>query len=171
MLKHERGSGKHPESRVSRTIQSDAEVGNINAMAAKYFKQRLKGNPDGRQPMFIDVPSESFHEMLNKVTAIQETFRRIPARLRARFANSPAVLMDWLKDPQNRVEAVRMGLINDPEIAAQLQQAAFQASQEAARRQADDPFDQVDLVDEADKADSPVKPGSKPPQKGGKERK
>jgi len=166
--------GKHPHSNEVRTVQSDAEAGNINNMAGRVLQARMRGNPDGRKPMFMEVPSESFHEMLNKVTQVQHTFQRIPARIRSRFANSPAVMMDWLQNPDNRIEAVKLGLIDDPEIRAQLEEAASQAARMAARRRSNDPFEdesQLDLEEEANKADEEAQPSHKPPKKGGKERK
>lgn len=171
--------GVHRPSGVSRTVQADAEKGDINRMASRLFRQRLQGDPNGRKPQFMEVPSESFHEMLNKVTKIQENFRNIPARVRARFANSPAVLLDWLKNPENRREGVKMGLIYDPELARELEmdeERKFRQTEAARRARYPNDFedeDQLDLVDEAgskagDEAQPRRTPKGKPPVKEGR---
>lgn len=55
-----------------------------------------------------------FHTAMNVVRASQEAFMTLPGEVRARFANSPQRLMDFLHDPQNRDEAIRLGLAQKP---------------------------------------------------------
>ena len=55
-----------------------------------------------------------FQTAMNIVRQAEEEFLRVPAEVRARFANDPGRLMAFLDDPANRDEAVKLGLVNAP---------------------------------------------------------
>lgn len=152
----------HKPTGASLTLQSEAKEADINNKVARHMAGPGKfgmgiGNPAAtRQLTFGDVPSESYHEMLNKVTDVQNMFRSLPSRLRGRFNNNPYQLIRWIEDPKNEEQAVRMGLIENPEMrdALALKDATTKAKADAEAKKADE---------EA----QPRYPGSKPP-KGGK---
>ena len=52
-----------------------------------------------------------YHSAMNAVRAAQERFMELPAKLRARFDNDPAKLIDFVSNGDNRQEAVSLGLI------------------------------------------------------------
>lgn len=72
-------------------------------------------NPDlnRSEPIFADVTTTSsdFHSAMNLVIQAQEQFDSLPAKVRERFANDPAKLLDFLHNPSNREEAARLGLV------------------------------------------------------------
>lgn len=123
---------------VSRTQQHLRDDADINKMSDKLLKQRMLGNAAGRKPFFGVVPSETYHEMMNKVALIDEQFAKLPARMRTRFRNRPEFLLRFLADETNRKEAIKMGLI---EVPPDLR----------------DDGQQVDLEEEARKAGEPAK--------------
>jgi len=125
----------HSVDGKSRTQQSDAEQNDLNKMAAKHLSHRVKnGDPNGAQPVFGYVPSETYHEMLNRVTDTQNAFNRLPARVRTKFHNDPAQMLRFVEDKRNYKEARKMGLIDASEaMEAELREAAAQ----------------IDLVDKA----------------------
>jgi hypothetical protein len=47
---------------------------------------------------------------MNVVRAAQEQFLRVPADIRARFSHDPGLFTEFLENPDNLEEAVRMGL-------------------------------------------------------------
>jgi len=53
-----------------------------------------------------------YHSALNQVIAAEDEFMSLPATLRARFENDPARLIEFLNNPQNKDEAVSLGLVN-----------------------------------------------------------
>ena len=55
-----------------------------------------------------------FQSAMNLVRQAEEEFLRIPADVRARFANDPGQLMAFLDDEKNRDEAIKLGLVNAP---------------------------------------------------------
>jgi len=87
---------------------------NINNIIKKYTKNGI--NPlcitqDAKYGDFTDVPSHQ--EALDLIMAADEHFMQLPAELRARFANDPGQLLEFLGDPSNREEAVKLGLVQD----------------------------------------------------------
>jgi len=91
----------------------------INAIMAKGRNaqgQLSTGQQGVRKLQYGVMPSESFHQMLNQVTDMQMQFRGLNARIRARFGNSPEIMLRWLENMENHTEAIKMGLLpDDPE--------------------------------------------------------
>ena len=65
---------------------------------------------------FVDIPD--FQSAMNAVIGAQRSFDALPANVRKRFANSPQALMEFMSDPENRDEAVRLGLVNPPSASS-----------------------------------------------------
>lgn len=61
---------------------------------------------------FTDVVD--YHTALNAVRLAEIGFQGLPANVRARFDNDPGKMLDFLEDPGNREEAVKLGLVNPP---------------------------------------------------------
>jgi len=70
---------------------------------------------NGLQPRFVEYPVNDYQEMVNYVHDIRESFKRLPARTRARFGNDPGQVVRFCENPENRSEAVRLGLMGCPE--------------------------------------------------------
>lgn len=145
----------NPKAKVQ---QHHAASADLNQMMARHMagpgRQGIPiGNPNAtRQPRFLDLSSgDSYHDMLNRVTQIDTMFSRLPARLRGRFRNNPELLLRFAEDPANTKEAVKLGLIDDPEVI----QAVLEA-------------EQMDLEQEAAKAgETPQEPKGDSTPKGG----
>lgn len=152
-MSHNNKGGTHPVSGPNPAQQHHLDSTDINRITAKHLVQRAQGNPQGRKPMFIEVSSASFHDMMNRVSRIKEDFDRLPARLRQRFLNSPGVLLAFTEDPANRREAVSLGLIEDPELL-------YQIEAEKASKRPIKPV-QVELVP---RVDPEANPGYKAPR-------
>ncbi len=54
-----------------------------------------------------------YHTAMNAIMAAEDQFDALPAKMRARFDNDPAKLIDFLEDEGNRKEAIELGLLND----------------------------------------------------------
>jgi len=54
-----------------------------------------------------------YHSALNQVIAAEDEFMSLPATLRARFENDPAQLIDFLDNPENKNEAIKLGLVKE----------------------------------------------------------
>lgn len=164
--------------RESRVQQAPAKAANVNNVVGKHLSIPGRGlssigDPGAtRKPMFIDVPSLSYHEMLNKVADIDSAFRSLGSRLRGRFRNDAYQLLRFVEDPANRLEAISLGLILPTEEDHEAMRAAQAAK--AARQHAVRPEDgeQLDLEEQAARAgqrpDDEAQPSyAAAPKKGG----
>ncbi len=66
------------------------------------------------KPIFDDLVgiSTDYHEALDLVLRAEDSFYDLPSSLRERFLNDPRSLIRFLDDPNNRDEAVKLGLID-----------------------------------------------------------
>jgi len=55
-----------------------------------------------------------YHTALNTLIAAEAEFDGLPAKIRARFDNEPAKLIEFLNDPKNKDQAIELGLVNQP---------------------------------------------------------
>jgi phage internal scaffolding protein len=53
-----------------------------------------------------------YQSALNAVIAAEDGFMALPADLRARFSNNPEELINFLDNPENKDEAIRLGLVD-----------------------------------------------------------
>jgi phage internal scaffolding protein len=70
-----------------------------------------------------------YHSALNAVIAAEDGFMALPADLRARFSNNPEELINFLDNPQNKDEAIRLGLVDQKLIENEVKTEAEIASQ------------------------------------------
>lgn len=96
------------------------------SLAQQHFKEECDINEiarrfglTGEMPQNVKVPVSGdftgvvdFQTALNAVREAQDGFMSMPAEVRARFANDPQRLMEFLADDRNRDEAVKLGLVN-----------------------------------------------------------
>jgi len=54
-----------------------------------------------------------YHTALNQVIAAEDEFMSLPAQIRARFENDPAQLIEFLNNPENKDEAIKLGLVEN----------------------------------------------------------
>jgi len=60
-----------------------------------------------------------YHSAMNLVKQAQDEFMTLPAAVRDRFGHDPGRVLAFLEDPNNREEAVKLGLVNPPATAPQ----------------------------------------------------
>ena len=108
----ETGIAMDPEEGVAQ--QSFKEECDINNIVAKFLKT-------GELPENVRMPQSGdftgitdFQTAMNMVIEAQDAFMAFPADVRARFANDPQRMMDFLADESNRDEAIKLGLVEKP---------------------------------------------------------
>ena len=93
----------------SRTKQSFKDEADINVLMRKYQTSELTGL---RKPMFGDFTEmPDYREMQNRITVANEEFLHLDSDVRAMFDNDPANLLEWLSDPENKDEAIELGIL------------------------------------------------------------
>ena len=105
---------------VSRTKQSFKKKSNINNIIAKYNRTGILATTPGvtptRAPVFGDFTNAgTYMDQMIKITKFNEEFMALPSTLRNKFQNNPALLIDFLANPDNAVEAMELGLKQIPD--------------------------------------------------------
>lgn len=102
---------QHQIEGPSKTEQSHIGSTNINKIVAKYKKTGFM-NQSIKKPTFGDfTESGDFHNIKNRIIQADKDFLTIPAEIRDRFNNDPGELLDFINDPENASDCVKMGLI------------------------------------------------------------
>jgi phage internal scaffolding protein len=75
------------------------------------------------QPTYGDfTSSRDLHDCILRVQEAQDEFMLLDAHIRARFDNDPGKLLDFVSNPDNRAEAIELGLMKAPADAPQASQ-------------------------------------------------
>ncbi|WP_445779306.1 hypothetical protein [Shewanella sp.] len=100
----------------SLTKQSFAQECDVNWIVSRYmsnpnsdYSQRLANGQVGQYGDFSNVPN--YREALDTVRVGEESFMRLPPKLRTRFSNDAGIFMDFVSDPSNRAEMRTLGLL------------------------------------------------------------
>lgn len=93
----------------------------INQITDRHLRGTPLGNPGAtRELIFGDFSSAlDYQAMCDQVLDAKQAFRRLPARLRARFENSEYQLLRFLENPENRQEGIHLGLLDDNSVLGQ----------------------------------------------------
>jgi len=100
---------------LTKTRVNEQHSTDINEIVRQFgLTGQLPENP--LPPQYGDFSEVlDYHGALNAVRRSEEAFQALPAALRDRFRNDPALLVDFLGDEANRAEAVSLGLVNPPQ--------------------------------------------------------
>jgi phage internal scaffolding protein len=85
----------------------------------KYYRTGCLSDPNQTmRPMTYGDFSDlgNYMDNMNKIVEAREMFEALPARVRERFANNPANMLDFVMDESNRDEAIKLGLLDVPEV-------------------------------------------------------
>lgn len=154
----------------SQTQQSAEAAANINTIMSRYRQTGVIAGPPGRsigqprKPFFGDFVGLDFRSMMDTIIDVKNRFMTLPPRLRARFGGDPAQVIRFVEDPQNRSEALKMGLLHPtPEEAQKMadEAAAERAKMANEAREAAKNAAQQDLVAQAEDAESQPRKGRK----------
>ena len=103
-----------PEQPFGRTKQSFKDECDINTILSRFQRTGLLEFVNERHAQYGDVSSIDFQDSLNTVIEAQAMFDDLPAAWRKRFNNDPAQLLDFVQDPGNREEAIKLGICKAP---------------------------------------------------------
>lgn len=84
----------------------------INSIVDKARRTGLVTHVNSKKAFYGDVSGvPDYQTALSLVQNANDKFMALPARVRDRFMNNPANLLDFLSKNENRDEAVKLGLI------------------------------------------------------------
>lgn len=108
-----KGDFKTYNNEPSLTRQEFLEESKINNIVDKYTRTGRLPYDSDRLGMYVDVSEVGdFQSALSFVNRASESFERLDPNVRKRFQNSPQALIEFLKDPSNKEEGIKLGLIN-----------------------------------------------------------
>lgn len=85
---------------------------NVNNIMKKYKKTgtvtHVRNATAGVYQDLTKMPS--YEEAVQTVTRAEQAFQEVPALVRKRFDNNPQKMIDFLNDPKNQDEAIKLGL-------------------------------------------------------------
>lgn len=95
----------------SLTQQQFKEESDINNIVDQFMKTGHLPTP-ASMPQYVDYEGVfDFQTAMNAVRQADENFMRMDAKIRARFHNSPQEFLEFFANPDNREEAIRLGLL------------------------------------------------------------
>lgn len=103
--------------RVSKTQQQFKDQCDVNKIVAKYKTTGQWLHLTGKRGVFADVSQiGDYHESLNKIQSANAAFAALPAELRLRFNNDPGKLLEFIQDPKNYDEGVKLGIFEPKKL-------------------------------------------------------
>lgn len=98
------------KGKTQQNCESDTNINKIMERAKRGQMPELRQNL-----VYGDVSNApDYQQSLNKVLQAQESFMALPAIIRKRFQNDPGSLLEFLQHEENRAEAIKLGLIEEP---------------------------------------------------------
>lgn len=100
----------------SRTKQADREEADINSIVAKYNRTGVAPGMKHLPEYGDDTASKTLHESMTIVREAEAAFASLPAEVRDAVGNDPANLLDLVADPDRVEQAIKLGLVDAPEV-------------------------------------------------------
>lgn len=94
------------------TVQAERDESDINKIIARFDKTGMISRLNAREPFYGDVSEFSnLAEAKMKVFEADRLFMNLEAGLRERFDNDPVKFIDFLDNPGNLDEAIKLGIV------------------------------------------------------------
>ncbi|WNK12812.1 MAG: internal scaffolding protein [Microvirus sp.] len=101
-----------------RTKQSHLAECDINTIMKQYSQtgQIKHISAQAQAGRYLDLPDNiDFQEAMNIIRDGENAFASLPSKTRDRFGNDPANFLEFMADPHNAPEAIKMGLATKSE--------------------------------------------------------
>lgn len=96
---------------VTPTKQEFADECDINKILERYTPEALEERLAAAEGVYRDFSEDlTYEEARQLVSDCDDAFMSLPAKVRERFLNNPQMLIDFLDDPTNDEEAIKLGL-------------------------------------------------------------
>lgn len=107
------GEVVNPPSMTKQNFAKECDINNI-IKQYRVTGQLAHISAKAAQGSYRDLPDPlDFQESMNIVLAAEDSFSTLPAKVRDRFGNDPGQFLEFMADPKNREEAVKLGLVKE----------------------------------------------------------
>lgn len=97
----------------SLTQQHFKEQCDVNNIIRKYQQTGNLTHLARQQGVYSDLSKQKdYFEAMNTVIKAQTAFDSLPSYIRKRFGNDPSQLLQFIEDPKNQDEGIKLGLFN-----------------------------------------------------------
>lgn len=98
----------------SRTKQSFSDECNINSIMNRYATCGVIDHVNTAQPLSGDftIAPADYQEAMNIMIEAEDRFAALPSDIRKRFDNKPLNLLEFIQNPDNYEEGVKLGIFN-----------------------------------------------------------
>lgn len=110
LVNHKTGEVFTPPRRVKQSHVAECDINNIIKSYSQTGQIRHMSQK-ASMGAYTDLPDNiDFQESMNIVKAGEAAFATLPSQVRDRFGNDPAAFLQFMADPANLEEAVKLGL-------------------------------------------------------------
>lgn len=95
-----------------RTEQVHKDICDVNNIIRQYDKRGLITHVSKIEAKYGDLSGLDFKHMQDTICNAKKMFEELPSKIRNRFKNDPKELIEFMDDPENREEAIQLGIIN-----------------------------------------------------------
>lgn len=92
------------------TEQAHKKECDMNYILKEYHRTGLIRHAKENEGRYDDVSSQDFQEAMFVVKTAENMFSTLPADIRKKFGNDPALFLDYVQDPSNADEMQRLGM-------------------------------------------------------------
>lgn len=100
------------ESGTGGAEQSHKEECDINRIVHKFQKTGAITHQNKHEARYDDMTGTDFLTAMNMVANAQNMFNELPSNIRKKMDNDPAVFFDYIQNPDNKAEAIELGLMS-----------------------------------------------------------
>lgn len=105
-----------PSGEPSRVQQQFLEASDINNIMRKYHQTGMVTHLNHNPGRYADLTKiKNYQDSLQTVINAEAAFMTLSSDVRKRFSNSPQEVINFLQNPNNLDEAVKLGLVKPPE--------------------------------------------------------
>ena len=94
----------------SMTRQSHKQECDINNIVKRFNKDGHINHLNKHGESYDDVSGADYRLWMNKLVSAREMFEELPSETRSQFGNNPAMFLDYVQNPDNADQLVKMGL-------------------------------------------------------------
>jgi phage internal scaffolding protein len=117
-------------SRTKQSFRDECDINNI----LRQFNVTGQLPVNGFQPQYGDFSGVTdYQSALNAVMAAQDSFLQLPAKVRAKFDNDPALFVQFASDEANKDEMKALGLLRQETAQAVVSSPSEAVSAELAQ--------------------------------------
>lgn len=106
------GKKNHDGSICYFTEQQYKDTCDVNKIIQKYDKHGLITHVSTIEAKYGDMTGADYKTAMDLVVNMRTMFNELPSEIRKRFDNSPEKYLTFMENPENRKEAIELGLIN-----------------------------------------------------------